>query len=171
MTDHGSHEHDSGLADLKARLDLLIPQIDLFDGEFTPDQLAAFDAAKRSFLAAGPEILAAATEHLWAYYRGTAEEFTPEDREDYGIPELGADADIWAEVSITGPPVLDVGGEPLAPAAAYLSFEGEVSWEDEHGLQLVFENGRTVCKVGPYDGHSTNAHAHGDPSLLTTVYE
>lgn len=159
------------LPGLKASLDLLIPRIDLVDGEFTSEQLAAFETAKQNFLAAGPEILAAATEHLWAYYRDIASEFSPENRNDYGIPELGEDADIWAEVTITEPPVLNVGDDPLAPAPAYLSFEGEVSWEPEHGLQLVFENGRTVCKVGPYDGHSTTAHAYNDPSLLTTIYK
>jgi hypothetical protein len=51
----------------------------------------------------------------------------------------------------------------------YLSFEGEVSREPEHGLQLVHEDGQRVCKVGPYDGHVTVAHAHGDPSLLGVV--
>lgn len=46
-----------------------------------------------------------------------------------------------------------------------------MSWEPEHGLQLVFENGLTVCKVGPYDGHNTNAHAYADASLLNVVFK
>jgi len=33
---------------------------------------------------------------------------------------------------------------------------------------LIQLAGRT--KVGPYDGHSTNAHAYGDVSLLGTVF-
>lgn len=58
---------------------------------------------------------------------------------------------------------------PLAPGRSYLSFEGEVSWEPEHSLQLVFEDGWRVCKVSPYDGHVTVADAYGDSSLLGVV--
>lgn len=45
-----------------------------------------------------------------------------------------------------------------------------MSWEPEHGLQLVVEDGLRVCKVGPYDGHVTQALASGDPGLLGVVY-
>lgn len=157
------------LHDLKARLDQLLDDADISNRDTTEDK-RAFDETKRNFRSAGPEILAAATEHLWAYYRDVAAEFEPADRAEYGIPELEAAADIWAEVTITEPPALTAGRTPLEPASAYLSFEGEVTWEDEHGLQLVFEEGRAVCKVGPYDGHSTNAHAYNDVSLLGTVF-
>ena len=159
------------LPDLKARLDRLIAAPDRQDGEFTPEQLRAFDAASRAFLAAGPELLDQATEHLWAYYRDTANEYDAADREGYGIPVLDEAADIWAEVTITDPPTLTPGGDPLEPGEAYVSFEGGVTWEAEHGLQLVFEDGRAVCKVGPYDGHVTNAYAYDDSSLLGTVYK
>lgn len=159
------------LPDLKAHLDRLVAESDPADGEFTPEQLRSVDDAARAFAAAGPELLDEATEPLWAYYRDTAAEFSIEDWASYGIPDLAASADIWAHVTITNPPVMVPGGTALSPAAVYVSFEGEVSWEAEHGLQLVFEDGRTVCKVGPYDGHVTNAHAYGDPSLLGTVYK
>jgi len=53
---------------------------------------------------------------------------------------------------------------------SYLSFEGEVSWEPEHELQLVYEDGQRVCKVRQYDGHVTVADAYGDPSLLGVVF-
>lgn len=56
------------------------------------------------------------------------------------------------------------------PGHSYLSLEGEVSWEPERGLQLVFEDGQRVCRVSQYDGHVTVAHAYGDPSLLGTVF-
>jgi hypothetical protein len=57
------------------------------------------------------------------------------------------------------------------PELSYISFEGEVTWEPEHGLQLVFEHGRRVCKVGPYDGHHTKGHAYGDPALIDVVFK
>jgi hypothetical protein len=37
----------------------------------------------------------------------------------------------------------------------YLSVECECSWEIEHGLQLVFRDGRAISRIGPYDGHLT----------------
>lgn len=63
----------------------------------------AFEETGRNFRVAGPEILAQATPHLWAYYRSFAEEFSLEERADYGIPTLPASADIWEEVTMTHP--------------------------------------------------------------------
>ena len=158
------------LAELKARLDRLVEEPDHEDAEFTPEHLAGFDEAARAFRAAGPELLDQATEHLWDYYLTTVEEFTPEELARYGIPDLPPTADIWAEVSIHDGPRMVPGGEPTEPARTYISFEGEVSWEREHGLQLVVEDGVRICKVGMYDGHVTNAAAFGDVSLLGEVY-
>ena len=151
------------------RLDRLLDD-SVLDDEFTPEDLAAVDEAKRRFRDAGPGLLARITADLWAYYTATADEFTPQQRLDYGIPELPASADIWAEVNVTAPPEITVGQPPHAPGRCYVSFEGEVSWEPEHGLQLVVEDGRRVCKVGPYDGHVTNAAAFNDLSLLNVVF-
>ncbi len=154
---------------LKSRLDRLLDEADL-DGDFMPDDLVAFEDAKRTFRGAGPDLLDRVTDDLWAYYRSTAAEFTAQQRSDYGVAELPASADIWGEVSVTAPPEFTVGGSPHEPARCYLSFEGEVSWEPEHGLQLVVEEGRRVCKIGPYDGHVTNAAAFDDLSVLNVVF-
>jgi hypothetical protein len=48
----------------------------------------------------------------------------------------------------------------------YISLESDCDWKPEHGLQMVFVNGRRVNKVGPYDGHFTNADAYGDANSL-----
>lgn len=50
------------------------------------------------------------------------------------------------------------------------SAECECSWEPEHGLQLVFRGGRTISKVGPFDGHLTNTSAFGREDLAGIVY-
>lgn len=111
-----------------------------------------------------------ATPYLWAYYRATVAGFSPQECADHGIPLLAADVDIWTQVSIVHPPSVAPGGGPLEPAAAYVSFEGEVTWEPEHGLQLVLKDSNAVCKVGPYDGHLTNGHAWGDPLLVDAIH-
>jgi hypothetical protein len=46
----------------------------------------------------------------------------------------------------------------------------ECDWEPEHGLQIVFRGGRTVTKVGPYDGHLTNSAAYADGDLDGVLY-
>ena len=52
----------------------------------------------------------------------------------------------------------------------YATLECGCDWEREHGLQLVLREGLTVTKLGPYDGHLTNADAFADRSLEHIVY-
>jgi hypothetical protein len=155
--------------DLKALLDRLAERAE-FDGEPTAEDQVLRREAIGGFVAGGAQLLEEATPFMWAYYRSTAAEFTPEEQARYGIPEIPGSADIWEHVQFRHPPEWRLGGGPLMPGRCYLSFEGEVSWEPEHGLQLVYEDGRRVCKVSQYDGHATVAHAYGDPSLLGVVF-
>jgi hypothetical protein len=37
-------------------------------------------------------------------------------------------------------------------------------------MQLVIRDGRAVTKVGPFDGHVTNADAYDDRKLRGVVY-
>lgn len=149
----------------KARLDALLEET---DGTELDEEL--WVRFKQAFVAAGPELLHQATSFLWEYYEDFAGEFSADERRNYGIPELDREGDIWAEVRFEHPPEFSPGSGELEPAAGYLSFEGEVSWEPEHGLQLVFEDHPRLAKVGPFDGHMTTAHAYGDSSLLGVVY-
>jgi len=52
----------------------------------------------------------------------------------------------------------------------YATIECGCDWEEEHGLQIVFREGLAVTKLGPYDGHLSNADAYADPSLQNTIY-
>jgi hypothetical protein len=154
--------------ELKALLDRLAEQAEL-DGDPTAEDHILREEVIRDFIAGGVELLDEASPFLRAYYESTVAEFSAEQRVDYGIPEIPDSADIWEHVQFHHPPEWRSGGGPLEPGRSYLSFEGEVSWEPEHGLQLVFDDGRRVCKVSPYDGHVTVAHAYGDSSLLRVV--
>jgi hypothetical protein len=155
--------------DLKVILDRLAEQAESSAEPTAEDQILRAEAIA-AFIVGRPELLDEATPFLWEYYRYTAAEFTPEQRVRYGIPEIPDSADIWEHVEFRNIPEWRVGGGPLSPGRSYLSFEGEVSWEPEHGLQLVCEDGRRVCKVSEYDGHVTVAHAYGDQSLLGVIY-
>jgi hypothetical protein len=159
------------LPGLKSTLDALLDQEDPLDAVFTEEQERSRVQAANNFRRSEPDLLAQATPYLWEYYRATMAEYSPEQRKEYGIPLVTPSTDIWTQVSITTPPTVELGRPPLSPARAYISFEGEVSWEPEHGLQLVVKDGLRVCKVGPYDGHVTNAHAFGDIALLGVVFK
>jgi hypothetical protein len=67
---------------------------------------------------------------------------------------------------------LTVGPEAIVQRddRVYVSVECECDWEPEHGLQIVFRDGRTVTKVGPYNGHLTNNSAYGRGDLDDVVY-
>ncbi|MFC7668884.1 DUF6985 domain-containing protein [Hymenobacter humi] len=41
--------------------------------------------------------------------------------------------------------------------------ESECEWEVEHGLQLVFRQGRMLTRVSQYDGHLTESQAEDIP--------
>ena len=160
---------DRLIEDLKRGLDTLLDHA-RFAAPPTADTLDVFDRAAADFRAGGAALLEGATQFMWEYYRAVAAEFSAAERTGDTIGGLANASDIWQEVEITDPPVLGCGGGTLEPARSYISFEGNVSWEREHGLQLVFENGTRVCKVGPYDGHNTNASAYDDASMLSVVF-
>lgn len=111
-----------------------------------------FHAAIRTFLALNHEALDEASPAAFAYYRDVADE-VGEDEEDF--PRIAGPGEVWDHVLFSRHDVSvqrDGPGEPV-----YVSVECECSWEPEHGLQLVFRGGARVTKVGPYDGHLTNA--------------
>ncbi|HEU0015243.1 MAG TPA: hypothetical protein VFQ45_16245 [Longimicrobium sp.] len=129
--------------------------------EDDPDR-EQIDAVIRGFLAADPSVLRAAEPYLFAYYR---------DCRRNGVTglDLRSPRDVWRHVQLGDEPAIGRDGDD--PRHVYVSLEGECDWEPEHGLQIVLENGVRVCKVGPFDGHMTNASAYGDERLRDVVYQ
>ena len=76
--------------------------------------------------------------------------------------------ELWRHVEIGDQPV--VARRAHGDKGVYISLECNCDWEPEHGLQLVFKDGRAVCKVGPFDGHLTNSDAYADASLEHVIY-
>ena len=126
-----------------------------------------FHAAIRAFLALDRRVLEAAAPFIYTYYRDITDDV------------LAAGDDEWY-VEIEGPDqVLDhvrPGDEPMVvrdrhgDRHVYVSIECECDWEPEHGLQIVFRDGATVTRVGPYNGHLTNSAAYADDRLDGVVY-
>jgi len=77
--------------------------------------------------------------------------------------------DVWQHVDLGG--VLAVSRDYGSGRDVFVSLECNCAWEVEHGLQLVFKNGREISKVGPFDGHVSNASAYDDETLDGVIYK
>ena len=124
-----------------------------------------FHAAVVSMLSAEKDLLRNAAPDVFRYYEEMNSQWEP------GDPEyVEADVqDIWEHVRLGRE--LHVSRRSRGDRAVYLSLECSCDWEPEHGLQIVFKEGRAVAKVGPYDGHLTNVDAYADPTLEGVVYK
>jgi hypothetical protein len=120
----------------------------------TEPEWVLFAEALAAVRAGGADLLDTVTPHLWAYYRDLAEACGDDN---LGMDPLADGDDIWEHVELTRPQRVSPGfGSPDEPSPCYVNFEGEVSWEPEHGLQVVFDHSGAVCRVGPYSGRLTN---------------
>jgi hypothetical protein len=90
------------------------------------------------------------------------------DGDDEWHVEIGGPDKVLDHVRLGNGPTVSRGrsGDPQV----YVSVGCECDGEREHGLQIVFRDGATVTKVGPYDGHLTNAAAYNDDRLDGVVY-
>lgn len=157
---------------LKSRLDALIDCAEFWPLSASKDILIVLSEAVSNFKAGEPQLLNEAAKYMWQYYQDVAGNFSPEELEEYNIPIITSQGNVWNHIQFYNAPIVAIGGKnTYEPGRSYISFEGEVAWEEEHRLQLVFDHGLRVCKVGPYDGHYTNAHAYADESLVDIIYK
>jgi hypothetical protein len=125
-----------------------------------------FHTAIDTFLALDASALRAATPFVFAYYQDARARSA----------EVGADRvvaidrpdDVWDHVEFGWE--VTVERDWSGDRQVCLSSESSCAWEREHGLQIVFRGGRTVTKVGPFDGHLSNASAYDRDDLADVVY-
>ena len=124
------------------------------DAEVVTDrERALFAEAVTAVRAGGVGLLRSVTPHLWEYHDDRADACG----DDFGVPGPAGGDHIWEHVTLTSPPSLHVGfGPPDEPSPCYVSFVGEVPWEVEHGLQVVFDHSGAVVRVGTF-GFLTNS--------------
>ena len=125
-----------------------------------------FHAAIRAFLALDRSALTAAAPSIFAYYRDITDDILAAGDDDWYV-EVEGPHDVLDHVRLGDEPT--VARDPV-DRHVYVSLECECDWEPEHGLQLVFRDGRTVTKVGPYDGHLTDPPAWTADSPDGIVY-
>ncbi|MFB7919427.1 DUF6985 domain-containing protein [Streptomyces sp. NPDC056061] len=125
-----------------------------------------FHTAIDAFLALGASALRAAAPFVFAYYQDVRSRLV-----ELGIdPVVTIDGpdDVWDHVEFGWE--VTVERDWSGDRQVCLSSESSCAWEREHGLQIVFRGGRTVTKVGPFDGHLSNASAYGRDDLADVVY-
>ncbi|WP_433495500.1 DUF6985 domain-containing protein [Micromonospora sp. CA-248089] len=142
------------------------PCLIMIDGYDDDPAQEDFHAAIRNFLALDHSALAAAASSIYDYYRDVMDILAVGD--DEWPVEISGPEDVLAHVQLGNEPIVvrDSNGDQRV----YVSVECECAWEPEHGLQIVFRDGATVTKVGPYDGHLTNSAAQTDDELDGVVY-
>ena len=124
-----------------------------------------FHVAIANFLSIDSSVLRVAEEQIFRYYKKCNDDWDPDDEEYIAIK---APHDVWDHIQLGDQPA--VRRRAYGDKAIYVLLECNCDWEPEHGLQIVFQNGLTVNKVGPYDGHLTNSDAYDDDSLEHVVY-
>jgi hypothetical protein len=121
-----------------------------------------------NILSASHSVLTDAQDHLYDYYRDMSELFAA-----HGWPApplIKGPGGVWEHVHFGDTLYIERLRKGSPEDGIYASLECGCNWEREHGLQIVFHNGLRITKVGPFDGHLTNARAFADPSLYGVIY-
>lgn len=142
----------------------VVGQIVVTDDYPADQDRPAVDGAVATFLNTS-DALPAASAHVLAYYRDTVRLFREQGME-LDIPDIAEPELVWDYVSFGDEFHVDRDFD----GRVYVSVECECAWEREHGLQLVLRGGGAISKVGPFDGHLTNASAFGRADLEDVVY-
>jgi len=135
-----------------------------FTDDPRPDEIRR---AVQNALDATPALLDAAEPYVVRYCEEMLERYDDGERPDV---TLAKPSDVWSHVQFGSVFYVSRRADGDAEDGIYLSLECNCDWEIEHGLQLVLRDGRTVSKVGPFDGHLTNADAFADRALVGVVY-
>ncbi|WP_327151564.1 DUF6985 domain-containing protein [Nocardia sp. NBC_01329] len=138
--------------------------LDGYDDDPAPED---FHAAIRAFLGLDPSALRAAATSIFAYYRDIMDDIVASGDDDWYVG-IESPHDVFNHVRLGDEP--RIVRDAYRDRHVYVELECECDWEPEHGLQIVFRDGRAVSKVGPYDGHLTNSAAYGDDRLDQAIY-
>ncbi|WP_218186356.1 DUF6985 domain-containing protein [Terasakiispira papahanaumokuakeensis] len=123
-----------------------------------------FQKAINNFINLDKSVLYGVSGLVYQYYLKTLKYLSPEDD---GYVEIERPQDVWQFVRFGCEPAVSRRDDDNT---IYISLVCSCDWEREHGLQLVFKDGRYVNKLGGYDGHLTHSDAFDDESLEGVIY-
>lgn len=87
-------------------------------------------------------------------------EFIDAVGDDEDLPKIEYEKDVWQFVY---PDKIIVKRRHRRDKDIYLQIHCNCEWEIEHGLQIVFRQGKKITRVSSIDGHSTEADADNKP--------
>lgn len=125
-----------------------------------PDE---FEVAFKNLLTMTKERLQEANDYIFSYYRN----FVTHVGEGEFEFSISSSNEIWNYISISE---ITISRRPYGNKAVYVSLLGGCEWEEEHGLQIVLKNGKTISRVSDQDGHLTWSDAYDDPKLENVIY-
>jgi hypothetical protein len=82
------------------------------------------------------------------------------DEADQPLRQITDKNQIW---NFIHPTAIYVTRRPYQESDMYVQVACECDWEQEHGLQLVFRQGKKLTRISDQDGHLTEADAFGKP--------
>ena len=134
-------------------------------GYVEDDAMQDFEQAVDNLLSLEHESLRFCERWVFEYYLDAR---ATRDDGEVLPPLVASPTELWSHVQF-GQTIV-VARRAEADRAVYVSIESTCDWEPERGLQLVFRKGERITKVGPCDGHLSNADAFGRPGLDHIVY-
>jgi hypothetical protein len=131
--------------------------------DFMPDDddklIAEADEALKHFLALGPEY----KNNISALIKERCDEVLNDveiHEDEQAMRDITDVNDIWKFVH---PSEIYVSRRARRDEDIYVQIACECDWEPEHGLQLVFRQGKQLTRVSEQDGHLTEADAWDKP--------
>lgn len=82
------------------------------------------------------------------------------DEADKPLRDIKEKVEIW---NFVYPQEIYISRRSRRDKDVYISIACECQWEQEHGLQLVFRQGKRITRVSDQDGHLTEADAYDKP--------
>jgi hypothetical protein len=82
------------------------------------------------------------------------------DEADEPLRQIKNKNEIWDFIQ---PTEIYVTRRPYKEQDIYVQIACECDWEQEHGLQLVFRQGKKLTRISDQDGHLTEADAYDKP--------
>ena len=124
-----------------------------------PGFLNESDSTLSNFFSLGKQTRLEASELVYENCRKFLEDVGYDEADKY-LWEIKDKNKIWDFVNPTG---VYVSKRSRRDCDIYIQIACECDWEQEHGLQLVFRQGRKLTRVSSQDGHLTEADAYDKP--------
>lgn len=99
------------------------------------------------------------TEEVYQNFQEFIDDVGIEDLEEE-LQNMNSKEEIWNFVT---PSDIYITRRSKRDFDIYLEVTCECGWEEEHGLVLVFRQGKSLTRVSDQDGHLTNADAYNIP--------